>query len=368
MPEGTRLSIGGQTNLAMIVDGTELGPYRVVGEIGKGGMGRVYKAYHAALDRFVAIKLLDTAVAHDPEFVERFRREARLIANLRHPNILPVYDFGLYAGLPYLVMEYVPGGTLATKGIKTLSSDERRRTAYDVAAAIDYAHAHDVLHRDVKPENVLLADDGRAMLSDFGLARVQNTETKLTVTGTLIGSPEYMSPEQALGQPANASSDLYSFGVMLYELTTNQTPFKGELVALLYSHVHQPPPPPSKLNPELTPDQDAALIRAIAKQPEARFESARAAAEAVFPPKVLIVHTKSGVSLRAILIGAAVEVAILTVAFLIWYAVSWGLFTPPPPPASIAPSQQTTSPLSLPKPPLVPPPDQALPTTATSNS
>lgn len=191
--------------------GRQFGAYQIVAPLGEGGMAAVYKAYHPAVDRYVAIKVLPRQYAADPDFTARFEREARLLAKLQHPHILPIFDYGQANGYTYLVMPFVPSGTLTDllKG-QPLPLLQVRRLITQVGEALAYAHAHGLIHRDVKPSNVLLDESGNCLLSDFGLARMTEGSLKLTVTGAVLGTPAYMSPEQGMGQPLDGRSDVYA--------------------------------------------------------------------------------------------------------------------------------------------------------------
>ena len=259
-----------------LIPGQTIGPYRVVEQIGRGGMATVYKAHQPALDRFVALKVLPAHLAEDPGFRERFRAEAVTIAQLRHPNILHVFDYGAEEGLHYLVTEFVDAGTLADRIGTPLSPDYVTGVLRPIAAALDYAHGHGVVHRDVKPSNVLLEQDGTPVLSDFGLARMlMSALPRLTRTGAVVGTPEYMAPEQAVGEEAGAPADRYALAVIAYELLTGSVPFSAETpLATLLAHAHQPLPLPRAQNPRLTPGAESVLLKGLAKRPADRYPSA----------------------------------------------------------------------------------------------
>ncbi len=257
------------------------GKYVVVEVIGRGGMADVYRARHPALDRDVAIKAIHPHLAEEPGFGERFVHEARLVASLRHPGIVQVHDFDVADGRPYMVMEYVGGGTLkdrlasarAARGRMTL--EETAGFLVPIADALDYAHAHGAVHRDLKPANILLTDAGAPVLSDFGIAKILEDAAFVSATGSLVGTPAYMSPEQAAGRRVDARTDQYSLGVVVYEMTTGRVPFTGESpTAVMVQHLQEPPPEPRLLNPDLPPAVEAVVLRALAKDPDARFASA----------------------------------------------------------------------------------------------
>jgi serine/threonine-protein kinase len=251
------------------------GRYQPKGEIGTGAMARVLRAFDVRLERTVAIKMLHEQLAADKQVVERFRQEGRLAAALAHPNIVSVYDFGEEYGRPYMVMEYVSGQNLrqivsreAPMSMKQAASIMRQ-----LAAALDFAHANGVIHRDIKPENILVNDRGEVKVGDFGIARALAGAAR-TQAGTMMGTALYASPEQFSGKPVTAESDLYSAGVVLYELLTAHVPFPGEnSVAVGMGHVSQVPPPPSSFVPTVPRQVDAVVLKALAKDPADRFHS-----------------------------------------------------------------------------------------------
>lgn len=255
--------------------GSMIGPYRVLEQAGRGGMATVYKAYQAALARNVAIKVLPAFFADDPGFRERFRQEAVAVAKLRHPNILQVFDYGDENGLTYIVSEFIDGGTLADQIGRPLPVDYVTRMLGPVASALDYAHSREVLHRDVKPSNVLLARDGTPILSDFGLAKMMGSMPRLTVSGAAVGTPEYMAPEQGSGEEIGPAADQYALGVVAYEMLTGRVPFSAETpLAVLIAHMHQALPLPRTVNPALSEATEQVLLKALAKAPADRFPSA----------------------------------------------------------------------------------------------
>jgi serine/threonine-protein kinase len=264
--------------------GRRLGRYEVQQEIGSGGMARVYRAFDTQLQRTVALKVMASQLEADPEFARRFQREAVLAANLRHISVVTVYDVGEHEGLRYIAMEYIQG--------KSLHMILRERGAlglgYAVSilkplgAALDYAHAQGAVHRDVKPHNVLIDTDGRVMLADFGIAQPPNAEREgLTRTGIFMGTPEYISPEQAEGQRVGGQSDLYSLAIVAYEIVTGRVPFSGNTPQLILAHVQKMPPQPSSLAPHLPEELNRVLGRALAKRPNERFKSGAALVEAL---------------------------------------------------------------------------------------
>ena len=256
--------------------GTTLGPFRIIALLGRGGMASVYKAYQAKLDRHVALKVLPQEFLHDPTFAKRFEREAMVVAKLEHPNIVPIYDYGIDDGIPWMSMRMLPVGSLADL-LKQGRLDRRRVVAIltQVAEALDHAHANGVIHRDVKPSNVLLDDKERAYVGDFGLAHMAEASVVLTRTGTMAGTPHYMAPEQALGKKVDHRADIYALGIVAYEMLTGVVPFSADTpVAVLMKHANEPLPiPPSDQVPDslLQP-----VLKALAKDPSDRWESAGA--------------------------------------------------------------------------------------------
>nr|MBP7694636.1 serine/threonine protein kinase [Anaerolineales bacterium] len=255
--------------------GQDLGPYRIIGQIGQGGMATVYKAYHAAMDRYVAIKVLPHQLADNAEFAGRFQQEARTIARLEHARILPVYDSGTGAGLPYLVMRYLEAGTLKERmQASLLSLAEVDRLFTQLAEALEYAHRQGVIHRDLKPSNAMLDAQGNLFLTDFGIAKLLEGGAQFTNTGAMMGTPAYMSPEQAQGDKVDQRTDIYSLGIILYELTTGRVPFEAETpLAVVLKQINSPLPPPSSIKPDLAPGIERVLLKALAKEPADRFAS-----------------------------------------------------------------------------------------------
>jgi serine/threonine protein kinase/formylglycine-generating enzyme required for sulfatase activity len=259
--------------------GKRLGQYHIVEALRRGGMAMVYKAYQESLDREVAIKVLRHD--HDPQFATRFKREARAIAQLQHHNILPIYDYGEQDGLLFLALQYIEHGvTLGDMLGTSMETVTALRLVGHLLDALGYAHDRGVIHRDIKPSNILMPSPTWPMLADFGIAKLMNdTQQRLTVPGLIIGTAAYMAPEQALGGAVDARTDLYATGVVLYELLTGVVPFDADTpLVVLNRHVSEPPPPPRTLNPDLPAPVEAALMRALEKEPSARYQSAAAMA------------------------------------------------------------------------------------------
>jgi serine/threonine-protein kinase len=249
--------------------------------VGSGGMSSVFRARDAQLDRRVAIKILLERYGDDPEYVERFRREARAVARLSHPNIVTVIDRGSDDGRQYIVFEHVDGENLKELVQRTGPLPVRRAVelALAVADGLAFAHTHGLVHRDVKPQNVLLSREGDVKVTDFGIARSLDVEHGMTQTGTVLGTGEYLAPEQASGKPVSPATDVYSLGVVLWELLAGDVPFTGEnFVAVALRHVNEPPPDLRKLRPDVSPRLAAAVERALAKDPARRFPSMAALA------------------------------------------------------------------------------------------
>ena len=260
-----------------IETGTRLGQYEVQDLIGQGAMGVVYRAYHVQLARTGAVKLMH-ALTTDADTIARFRREAQAIAQMRHPNILNVFDFGEYQGTPYMIVEYVPGGSLASQ-LRQEPIDRASAMKYlrGIAAGLDYAHSLGIIHRDVKPANVLLEKDGTPVIADFGLVKLLEASSVRSMTGATTGTPAYMAPEQVTGSQIGPSADRYSLATIAYEMLTGAIPFEGEgLMEVLYAQVHREPPPPSARVPDLGPRVDAVIMRGLHKDPKARWESCEA--------------------------------------------------------------------------------------------
>lgn len=265
-----------------VAPGTVIGPYRIVEQVGRGGMATVYKAHQAALARYVAVKVLPDFLASEEGFKERFQQEAVSVAKLRHPNILAVFDYGNAEGTAYIVNEFVDGGTLSDQLGSPLPLDYVVSTLKPIAAALDYAHARGILHRDIKPSNILMNMEGTPVLGDFGLAKMMERGPGLTQTGMVVGTPEYMSPEQCAGETLGAGADIYSLGVVAYQLLTGELPFTAATpAAVINAQLHNQLPPPSSVNPELSSAVEGVLLKALAKTSADRYRSATAFVKAL---------------------------------------------------------------------------------------
>ena len=266
--------------------GMDVGRYHIVEQLGEGGMATVYKAYDTRLEREVAIKFIRTdqfAPAMLETILKRFDREAKALAKLSHSNIVGVIDYGEYNGAPYLVMEYLPGGTLKQRIVKPIPWQEAVRTLLPMARALDFAHRQGMIHRDVKASNILITADGDPMLTDFGIAKILDVEEGQTLTGTGmgVGTPEYMAPEQWVGK-VTAQSDIYSLGVVFYEMLTGRKPYSADTpAAILIKQTNNPMPLPSQYIPNLPDAVEKVLFKALAKQPEDRYSTMGAFANAL---------------------------------------------------------------------------------------
>ncbi len=261
---------------------SRLGEFRIVREIGRGGMGHVYEAVQEPLERHVALKVLPAAGDRPEEHVARFRREAAAIAQLQHENIVQIYTYGEEGGCYYFAMEYIRGNNLETELRTSKMSLERKvDVAIQIAGALAKAHSVGVIHRDIKPGNILVEPGGKIWVTDFGLAKWSQREG-MTLDGTLLGTPEYMSPEQCEGRPLGAATDIYSFGILLYRMLSGTVPFRAETpLAILFQHVRDKPRDLREINPDVPLDLGALVMRCLAKNPENRFASAAELAAAL---------------------------------------------------------------------------------------
>ncbi len=279
---------GKKTNMTPIsLEGQTLGKYRILEPLGRGGMAQVYKAYHPQLDRYVAIKVLRSDLLEEAEFLARFRREARAVAALRHPNVVQVYDFDTQDDLYYMVMELLEGDTLKahlnafrTRG-ERLPPGELVRILCDVLNGLAYAHGEGIIHRDLKPANIMLTRRGQAVLTDFGIAQIVGG-TQYTISGALMGTLNYMAPEQGLDGKCDIRSDIYSLGIVYYEMLTGKVPFDADTpLAILMKHLNDPLPLPHKFDPGIPEPLERVALRALAKDPDDRYQDAAGMAQAL---------------------------------------------------------------------------------------
>jgi len=254
--------------------GDNVGLYKILEKLGQGGMATVYKAYHAGLDRYVALKVLHSDLTEDPTFTVRFQREARLVAKLDHQNIVSVHDFAEHDGYPYLVMKFIEGETLKARlGCGPLTAEEITNIVDSIGKALAYAHQQGILHRDIKPSNVLIARDGRIYLADFGLARIAQAGSSTISSDAVMGTPQYISPEQAIGKSdLDEGTDIYSFGVMLYEMVVGQVPYSADTpFSIIYDHIYSPLPLPRSINPSVPESVQRVLLKTLAKERNDRY-------------------------------------------------------------------------------------------------
>ncbi|HEY8854688.1 MAG TPA: serine/threonine-protein kinase [Candidatus Dormibacteraeota bacterium] len=310
-----------------IEPGTKLGQYEVLELIGEGAMGTVYRAYHAQLARTGAVKVMH-AISPDSDSIARFRHEAQAIARMRHQNILNVFDFGEYEGTPYMIVEYVPGGNLAGRMNQGLLPwGTAMRFLHGIAAGLDYAHSQGIVHRDVKPANVLLEKDETLVLADFGLAKLLRGSSLQSLTGVTTGTPAYMAPEQVTGQEVGPAADRYSLATIAYEMLTGSIPFEGlGVIELLYAHVHSDPARPSTLNPQLNEKVDAVIMRGLAKAPGSRWATCEAFVNAL----AAALGAKAAAGVEKTVAMAPAPAVDRTIAMGAGAHDSEGLFAPPP--------------------------------------
>ncbi|MBC7870201.1 MAG: serine/threonine protein kinase [Chitinophagaceae bacterium] len=278
-------------------EGEKIGPYIILSQLGAGGMATVYKAHHPELDRYVAIKVMHQAMMDDSSFQTRFQREAQIVAGLDHPHIVPVYDYQQFEGQPYLVMKLIEGETLKgqmSRGALTLEQIVDLMTA--VGSALTYAHQKGVLHRDIKPSNIVIDKNNTPYVADFGLARITSQGESTISTDMVLGTPHYISPEQARGaKNLDARADIYSLGIVLYELVVGRVPFTADTpYTIIHDHIYTPLPLPRAVNMEIPSSVEEVLIKALAKDPQERYASAddlaRAFREAVYTSKLTVLN------------------------------------------------------------------------------
>ncbi|MCJ7625768.1 MAG: serine/threonine protein kinase, partial [Anaerolineaceae bacterium] len=259
--------------------GKSLGRYHIIEQLGRGGMATVYKAYDTRLERDVAVKIIRREAFGEEvleRIIKRFDREAKSLARLSHPNIVRVYDYGEHDGSPYLVMEYLSGGTLKKITGKPVHYRKAAQLLLPIARALDYAHRHKdkIIHRDVKPSNILITETGEPLLSDFGIAKILEGDHGMTLTGTGVGvgTPEYMAPEQAKGHTPDGRGDVYALGVVFYELVTGRKPYEADTpMAVVIKQATEPLPRPRDFVPDLPDEVEKSLFKALAKEPGDRF-------------------------------------------------------------------------------------------------
>jgi serine/threonine protein kinase len=269
------------------LQGSVLGKYAILRPLGRGGMAQVYKAYHQQLDRFVAVKILRADLVEEAEFLSRFQREARSVAALRHPHIVQVFDFDVQDDFYFMVMELLEGNSLKAyqnfyrNNSESLPIEFSLRILLDVLSGLTYAHGEGIIHRDLKPANILLNRKGQAVLTDFGIAQIVGG-MHYTVSGALMGTLSYMAPEQGLKNQCDFRSDIYSVGIIAYELLTGHVPFEADTpLAILLKHVNDPLSPPRQINPSIPQELETVILKTLAKKPEDRYQNAAEMADAL---------------------------------------------------------------------------------------
>src|SRR3954447_7146979 len=273
VPDNTHDTMDARSVSAQMIGTVLSGRYRLEAKLGSGGMSTVYLARDETLDRSVAIKVMHREMSEQADQLQRFRREARAVAQLSHPNVVAVIDAGEDGGYPYIVLEYVEGETLKQRidRLGRLPVDEAAAYGIEIGRGLAAAHAQRLIHRDVKPQNVLIDSDGRAKVTDFGIARSLESDG-LTKTGRVLGTTDYVAPEQAMGQPVDARCDIYSLGILLYEMLAGEVPFKADtLVGVAMKHVNERMPDVQERRPEISSALAAVIERATAKEPKKRY-------------------------------------------------------------------------------------------------
>jgi serine/threonine protein kinase len=299
--------------------GQSFGRYHILEQLGEGGMAVVYKAFDTRLERNVAIKVILPSREQNEKFLKRFEREARALAQQSHPNIVKVLDYGDHDGVPYLVMEYIPGGTLKQKLGKPIAWQEAARLLAPIARALEYAHQQKIIHRDVKPANILLTQSGEPMLSDFGIAKILEGEetVDLTGTGVGIGTPEYMAPEQGVGQAVDHRADIYALGVVFYEMVTGRKPYQADTpMAVMLKKVTEPLPRPRQFAPDLPDSVESILLIALARSPENRYREMNDFAAALEGLSAGVVEKKKGTGRKSLLIATGISGGLLLLAVI----------------------------------------------------
>ena len=316
--------------------GTQIGRFTIRAEVGRGGMGIVYRADDETLKRPVALKFLAGHLNQDGDALRRFHQEAATVANLKHQNIALVYEFGDYQDLPYLAMEWIEGRTLKTllQEEGPLPVDRALPLVTQIGTALDYAHQQGLVHRDLKPSNIIVSDAGAITLIDFGLSWLESNAS-VTTTGSLVGTPTYMAPEQIDGSPLDGRADLYSLATILYEMLAGQPPFAAaNVMAILHQKIYQAPIPITESNPQVNPALESPLMQGLARKPEDRFPTGQALItalqEAVTTPKTVVTPQPSTatphVSRTAWMVGAVVGGGILLLLLVAAIAVALLMF------------------------------------------